>query len=178
MNFEEFLAWEDTQDTRHEFVDGDVFAMTGDTLFHNHITLNLAVTLRQQLKPRGCITFAENAKLRVGDDLFYPDIVVTCDPHQFDRALVEQPILVAEVLSPGTAAYDRNVKWTHYQRLPSLQTFLLASQDALRVEVFRRTRAGWDTSVHAGPHALFELSAPPCRLSLADVYDGLLDRLT
>ena len=129
MSPEEFLAWEATQESRHEFVDGEIFAMTGGTLFHNIIAFNLATILRQQLEPRGCLTFIENAKLRAGTNIFYPDVVVTCDPHQLDRDLIEHPILVAEVLSHSTATYDRETKWVRCrQHLPSLQAFLLVSQ--------------------------------------------------
>lgn len=178
MNLEAFLAWETTQEHRHEFVDGEVFAMTGGTLFHSHIALNLAVALRTQLRARGCLTFLENAKLRADDNIYYPDIVVTCDPHQFDRDVVEQPTLVAEVLSPSTATYDRGMKWTHYRNLASLQAYLLVSQDTLAVDLFLRTADGWALSMHTGPHAVLELSTPPCRIALADIYDGLLDRLS
>lgn len=178
MTTEEFLAWEAQQELRHEFVDGEVFAMTGGTLLHNYIAGNLYTHLRRQLLPKGCFTFQENAKLRAGAQIFYPDVIVSCDPNQFDRELIEQPTLVAEVLSPTTASYDRGMKWAHYrQHLPSLQAYLLVSQDFLQVDLFRRTTTGWHLSVHTGPDASLELSAPPCRLTLADIYEGLLARI-
>lgn len=177
MSLEAFLAWEQTQAQRYELVDGEAFAMAGGSTFHAHIGVNLAATLRQQLRPRGCFTFHEGMKVRVGGDVLYPDVVVSCDPQQLERPLVERPALIVEVLSPSTESFDRGRKWALYQQLASLQAYLLVSQDALSVEVFVRAPQGWHYRREAGAAAVVELPAPPCRLALADVYDGLLERL-
>lgn len=177
MSLEEFLAWEQTQEQRHELVDGEVFAMAGGSTFHAHIGVNLAATLREQLRLRGCFTFHEGMKVRVGGDVLCPDVVVSCDPQQLERSVVERPALIVEILSPSTESFDRGRKWALYQRLSSLQAYLLVSQEALAVEVFVREALGWHYSLQAGAEAVVELVAPPCRLALADVYDGLLARL-
>lgn len=173
MNLEEFLAWEQTQAQRYELVDGETFAMAGGSTFHAHIGVNLAATLRQH----GCFTFHEGMKVRVGGDVLYPDVVVSCDPQQLERPLVERPALIVEVLSPSTESFDRGRKWALYQQLASLQAYLLVSQDALSIEVFVRAPQGWHYQREAGSAAVVELAAPPCRSPLADVYDGLLERL-
>ncbi len=177
MTLDEFLAWEAKQETRHEFVDGEIFAMTGGTLFHAHIITNLKRLLLGQLDACGCLTYSET-QVRADHNLFYPDIVVTCDPNALDRPLIEQPTLIVEVLSPSTESYDRGIKCTLYQQLlPTLRSYLLVSQDSLRVDVFRRTTSGWHFSSHTGPEAVVELADPPCRLPLSAVYQGLLTRL-
>jgi Uma2 family endonuclease len=167
----EFLAWEADQEQRHEFVDGEIFAMTGASRLHNTIALNLAFILRPQLRPRGCQTFVEGVKLIAGENSFYPDLIVTCARHDVDPLLVRQPTLLAEVLSPANEAYDRGKKWHEYQRhLPSLQTYLLIAQDDVRVDLFRRSGDGWHATTHTALEAVLELSAPPCRIPLADLY--------
>ncbi|WAS95357.1 Uma2 family endonuclease [Nannocystis punicea] len=177
MSLEEFLAWEERQESRYELVDGEAFAMAGGSTFHAHIGVNLAAALRQQLRPRGCFIFHEGMKVRVGSDVLYPDVVVSCDPQQLERNLVERPALIVEVLSPSTESFDRGRKWALYQQLAGLQAFLLVSQEALSVEVFVRAPQGWHYRREAGAAAVLELAAPSCRLPLTDVYDGLLERL-
>lgn len=177
MSLEAFLVWEQEQEPRYELVDGEVFAMAGGSTFHAPIGVNLAATLREQLRPRGCFTFHAGMKVRVGADVVYPDVVVSCDPEQLERSLVERPALIVEVLSPSTESFDRGRKWALYQQLSSLQAYLLVSQEALSVEVFVRAAHGWHYRREAGAEAVVELAAPPCRLALTDVYDGLLARL-
>jgi Uma2 family endonuclease len=175
LTLAEFLAWEATQELRHEFVDGEIFAMVGATRAHNLIATNLLVTLRAQLRGRGCQTFVEGVKLVAEEQCFYPDVIVTCARNDTDPQLVRYPVLLAEVLSSSNEAYDRGKKWHEYQRLlPSLQTYLLVAQDEVRVDLFRRSGDGWHATSHAGRDAVIELSDPPCRLLLADIYADVL----
>lgn len=175
LTLDEFLAWEATQELRHEFVDGEVFAMVGATRAHNTLVLNLAFMLRSQLRAGGCRAFAENVKLVAGEQCFYPDVIVTCAQRDADPQCVRYPVLLAEVLSPTNEAYDRGKKWHEYQRLlPSLQTYLLVAQDEARVDLFRRSGEGWYCTTHAGLDAVIELAEPPCRLLLADIYEDVL----
>lgn len=177
LTLDEFLAWEETQELRHEFVDGEVFAMVGATRTHNTIVGNLYLALRSQLRGRGCAAYLEGVKVLAGEQCFYPDVVVTCARDDADPRWVRQPVLLAEVLSPATEAYDRGKKWTEFQRqLPGLQTYLLVAQDEARVDVFRRRPDGWHYTTHAGLDAVIELSDPPCRLLLAEVYADVFER--
>lgn len=175
---EEFLDWEDAQEERHEFVDGEIFAMVGASLVHGTICLNLASLFKTQLRGRGCLTFQEGTKLRAGRNVFYPDIVVSCGRDRLDQRCLERPSLVVEVLSPSTSAYDRGKKWDRYrEHLPTLQVYMLVAQDALRVDLFRRAPEGWLVSTHEGMEAVIELSEPPCRLALAEVYEDAAEYL-
>ena len=136
-----YLAWEEVQAERHEYVAGEVFAMVGVRQSHNVATLNLASTLRQALKGTPCRVFVESVKARVeaANCFFYPDVLVTCDPRdRLTPDYVSHPVLVAEVLSESTAAFDRGGKFAAYRKLDSLQDYVLIDLSTQRVEVFRR----------------------------------------
>ena len=145
-----FLDWEATQPERHEYVRGEVFAMTGASLNHNRVALNLHGLLRAHLRGSPCEVFASDVQVRVdaADAVFYPDLVVTCsaDDRQQQRTLHE-PVLIVEVLSPSTAGYDLGAKFAHYRRLASLQEYVTIDPDAPLVQVFRRSPDGW--TLHA-----------------------------
>lgn len=136
-----YLRWEEAQAERHEYVAGEVFAMVGVRQSHNVATLNLASYLRQALKGGPCRVFVESVKTRIdaADCFFYPDVLVTCDPRdRLTPDYVSHPLLVAEVLSESTAAFDRGGKFAAYRKLDSLQDYVLIDLAAGRVEVFRR----------------------------------------
>ena len=144
---EAYLAWEETQTERHEFVDGEVYAMVGAKLTHNMIVGNAYVWLRQALRGSPCRTYAEGAKLHVveGGNFFYPDVMVTCDPR--DRQPGEDryaahPWLVVEVLSDSTAAYDRGRKFELYRRIEALTHYLLVEQDREHADLFFKNERG------------------------------------
>jgi len=145
MSADEFLAWEATQTERHEFVQGEVFAMTGGRDRNNTVTLNLALALRQHLAGSGCRVYAGDLKLQVAaaDAFFYPDLMVTCSAADLaDRLVKREPVLVVEVLSPSTEAFDRGDKFAHYRRLPSLREYLLVDVDRLRCDLYRKGADG------------------------------------
>ncbi len=167
---DEFLAWEEQQEGRHEYIDGEIHAMTGASLSHAKIVFNLAKLLDAAIDPDNCIVYLENVKYRHAGDLFYPDVMVTCEEHQPGREWVEAPVLLAEVLSPSTQARDREHKWSRYQRLPGLQTFLLVAQHRPWVQMFRRAGDGWTSTVHTGLADSFTLTHPECQVALRDVY--------
>jgi Uma2 family endonuclease len=136
-----YLAWEEAQPVRNEYIAGEVFAMVGVRQSHNVATLNLATALRRELKGTPCRVFIESVKTRVeaADCFFYPDVVVSCDAR--DRLTPEYlsyPVLVVEVLSDSTAAFDRGAKFAAYRKLESLRDYVLVDVAARRVEVFRR----------------------------------------
>jgi Uma2 family endonuclease len=148
MSGEEFLAWEAEQTERHEFVEGEVFAMAGAEDRHVTVSLNLAMALRQHLAGTPCRTYMADMKLQAhtSNNYFYPDVLVTCSAA--DRAspnIKREPVLIAEVLSASTAAYDRGEKFARYRQLPSLSEYVLIDLDSRRVDVFRKhpTDALW-----------------------------------
>ncbi|MEN9891965.1 MAG: hypothetical protein RLY78_2260 [Pseudomonadota bacterium] len=145
MTAADYLAWEATQTQRHEFVNGEVWAMAGAEERHVTIALNVAMALKQHLRGTRCRTFISDMKLHaetVGS-YFYPDVFVTCSEADRGAPLIKrQPTLVVEVLSRGTAAYDRGTKFTHYRQIPGLREIALIDPDSRRCDVYRRGEDG------------------------------------
>ncbi|MBI4754190.1 MAG: Uma2 family endonuclease [Betaproteobacteria bacterium] len=144
---EAYLAWEATQPERHEYIGGEVFAMTGARDGHNTIALNIAAWLRSALRGGPCRAFVADMKVQVeaANAFFYPDVFVTCDPRdrgpEADLAK-RHPVLVVEVLSDSTAGYDRGRKFEFYQQIPTLLEYLLVEADRQHADLFRRNAEG------------------------------------
>ncbi|MBW4485389.1 MAG: Uma2 family endonuclease [Tildeniella torsiva UHER 1998/13D] len=140
MTVEAYLTWEPAQELRYEYINGEVVAMTGGTLPHNDIALNLYTLLRPHLKQRGCRGNVADAKVKITDNIYrYPDLVVSCDRRDIQAVdAIQYPSLVVEVLSPGTEALDRGKKFEEYRTLPSLQEYGLIDSAAMTVEIYRR----------------------------------------
>ena len=140
LSLTEFIAWENEQPERHEFFQGEVFAMVGARRAHGRVVLNLARHFMDQREGTPCQVFSEGMKLQVADDtLLYPDLFVTCDRADLATEMIfRSPTLVIEVLSPSTQAYDRSQKFALYRRVPSLQEYILVDPDTRRIEAFRR----------------------------------------
>jgi len=171
----DFLAWEETQAERHEFVRGEVFAMVGARRVHGLVSLNIAAALKNQLRGSVCRVFNETMKLQVAEDvLFYPDVFVTCDPADLRTELVfRAPTVVVEVLSPSTQANDRGGKFTWYRRLASLREYLLVDPDSREVQLFRRGSDGLFTLHDLTGAPLVALTSIDCQLPADDIFDGL-----
>lgn len=145
MTAEEFLAWDEHETLKHEFVRGEVFAMAGAEEPHVTVSMNVAMGLRQHLRGSPCRVFMLDMKLRVAeaDAYFYPDVFVTCSAADAANPKIKsEPLLVVEVLSPGTAAYDRGDKFMAYRSLPSLREYLLVDTTSRRCDLFRRGADG------------------------------------
>jgi Uma2 family endonuclease len=137
----EFLAWDATQTIRHEFLRGEVWPRQGSHERHVMAVGNIAMTLRQHLAGSPCRTFFTDMKLRVeaADAFFYPDVMVSCSARDAGDPLVKrEPVLLVEVLSPATAAFDRGDKFAAYRSLDSLREVLLVDPDLRRCDLFRR----------------------------------------
>jgi Uma2 family endonuclease len=138
---EDYLAWETEQAEKYEYVRGEVFAMAGGEDRHASAALNMALALRQHLRHTRCRVYMSDVKLRVdtANVFFYPDVFVTCSERDLqDRHTKRDAVLVVEVLSPSTAAYDRGDKFAAYRQLPSLQELLLIDLDRRSIDLFRR----------------------------------------
>jgi Uma2 family endonuclease len=139
---EEYFAWEEQQLERHEYMDGEVYAMTGGTIDRGDIAGNFLALLKPHMRGRGGKTLNSDCRVQiVGSAKFvYPDVSVTCDER--DRTTTQYityPCLIIEVLSPTTEAYDRGNKFKLYRNNPSLQEYVLVSAEAIEIELFRRT---------------------------------------
>lgn len=135
----EYLDWENQQEIRHELVDGYLYAMTGASLRHDEISMNLAAALYNHLAGSSCRVYKSDIKVQVANNYYYPDIIVRCDDGQStaNEFSLADPMVIIEVLSPSTQRFDRGDKRLAYQQINSLTDYLLVSQDSMLVEHFR-----------------------------------------
>lgn len=172
---QDYFEWEAQQQLRYEYFDGEVFAMTGGSIPHADIALNIATILRSRLQGR-CKVRNSDAKVGITDDgpFVYPDVSVTCD--QRDRnaqKFSRYPCLIVEVVSPGTEAYDRGGKFTLYRRLETLEEYVLVGSEAKTVEVFRRDDEGRWTFIPYSEGADIELTSLSVTLSMDAIYEDV-----
>lgn len=172
---DDFLDWERAQAERYEFVDGIVRMMVGGTLAHARIKGNVYASLREQLGRGRCEVFVDGPKVLTAAASMYPDAVVTCEPNlAMDDDAVPDPVLILEVLSRSTEQFDRGGKWRAYQELTSLRYFILIAQHECRVEIYRRTRAGWGLTVYTRPEDRIALPSLGASLSLQAIYQDAM----
>ena len=137
LSASEYLPWEREQPSKHEFFDGEVFAMAGGSPRHNALVISVAAALRGALASKGCATLSSDQRIAVDDRCVYPDASVVCGPVELQtntRDVIVNPQIVVEVLSQSTEQYDRGVKWESYQTIPTLE---------VRIEHFRRDGVRW-----------------------------------
>ena len=170
MSLEEFLAWERDQPERYEYAAGVITMMTGASLAHATITMNVAIALRQALRGTGCRPFANDAKVLAGSSVRYPDVAVTCSPFSGADDIVPDPVLVIEVISPSTEREDRGRKKFDYFATPSIQQYAIIEQDARRIDLFTRAGDRWTDEVVEGD-ATLRLSSVGVEISLDAIYE-------
>lgn len=172
---EEYLAIERVSERKSEYRAGEMFNMSGGSLAHNLISVNVVASLHSQLKKRQCKVFPGDLRIKISSSglYTYPDVSVLCGPAVLDdiqNDTLTNPTVIIEVLSPSTEAYDRGEKFEHYRKLESLAEYVLISQEKRHIEVFSRQPDGrWllnETSQGAA-----RLRSIKCRLSLDDLYD-------
>lgn len=156
FSYAEYLELERTSGVRHAWLAGQVFALAGGTPEHARLSARVVAALLRLAAPRGCEVFTSNLKVRVSATglATYPDAAVVCGElvrASDDPNAVTNPVLVVEVLSPNTEAYDRGEKLWHYQQIPSVHAVVFVSQDARRLEIRRREPDGsWSREVAEG----------------------------
>ncbi len=171
-----YLDWENAQADKHEYVEGEVFAMVGVKRSHAVVTGNVFAALHAALGDGPCRPFASDMKVQVeqANAFFYPDVFVTCDPRDADADYVMRyPVLIVDVLSDSTAAYDRGAKFARYRQLGSLKEYLLIDPDLRDADLFRRDdRDNWVliTAATMGP---IGLAAVGVTLNHETVFAGL-----
>lgn len=175
---EDYLIWEEAQPIRHEYVDGQVYEMTGASKNHARITKNISFQLERHLFDSVCEPYTTEVKLEVKTRqrrYYYPDVVVTCeagneDPE--DAYLIVQPILLVEVLSPSTKRTDKVEKFNAYQQIAGLREYVIVAQDQIRVEVYRHEKAGevWQGEVLTELGQEITLQSVGLTLNLAAIY--------
>jgi Uma2 family endonuclease len=180
LTIPEYLAFERQSELRHEYLDGEVFAMTGASWTHGLISGNIFGELRSQLKRGPCKAIQESLRVRTPTGLFtYPDVVVVCGQPRFDdseRDTLLNPKLIVEVLSPTTEAYDRNTKAAHYWSIPSLSDYLLVAQSLIRIEQWSKDgEEEWRKRDFTDLGQCLDLRSIGCKLLLSDVYDEVFE---
>jgi Uma2 family endonuclease len=176
LSHEQYLEAERAAEFRHEYYNGQMYARSGGSYQHAKVIGNLIAELHNSLKARPCSVVSSDLRLRVSPDglYTYPDIIVICgDPSFADdqRDTLLNPVLIVEVLSPSTEAYDRGFKSAQYRTIEALEEYALVSQAEPRVEVFRRQSGGhWLLSEAIGLEAACHFESLDCSIPLAEIY--------
>jgi Uma2 family endonuclease len=179
MTPEKYLQFDHDSDIKYEYFDGDVFAMTGGSLNHNQISINIASQLKSTLRGSPCRPLASDMRVKVNeiDKYTYPDIVVVCGNIELEKVkgveTLLNPVVIIEILSDSTEAYDRGKKFTHYRLIPSLREYILVSQDYCNVELFSRSDSGiWQIlDPCMDMERSFTIESIDCELLLSDIYE-------
>lgn len=177
----EYIDWESKSPFKHEYVDGEIYAMSGATCRHNLIASNLVEHARAAGRRRGCQIFGSGMKVHVEahNSFYYPDLSVCCDPSDRHELYLVRPCFIVEIVSPSTAAIDRREKRVSYSTLASLREYAIVDQDRMRVELYRRESedrrgsAAWRGYLLSEPDDLAESSCLSMRLSLTEIYEGV-----
>lgn len=173
----EYLEIERKAEYKSEYFRGEMFALAGASREHNLASGNLYRELSQQLRKTPCEVYPSDMRVEIGSTglYTYPDVVVVCGKPQFADSAMDtllNPVLLAEILSPSTEAYDRGRKFEHYRTIESLQEYLLVATDRMSVDLYARQPDGrWLLSTASLPEQTVELRSVECTLHLRDVYE-------
>lgn len=173
---EAYLALERHSEIRHEYVDGEIFAMAGAGRAHNQISANIVRVLGNQLLDKPCSVFSSDMKVGIQEirKYTYPDIVVACENEEFEddnHDVLLNPVVIMEILSDSTEAYDRGDKFAHYRLLRSVAEYILVSQYVCRIEKFIRREDGtWLYSNYQAMDQVVKIESIDCELPLSEVY--------
>ena len=180
---EEYITLErkaipDAETVRSEYINGKIIGRSSSNLSHNLITGNIAAGLYTRLKNRGCFAFANEMRVSIpaANSYFYPDVGVVCEEPRFEDDVFDillNPIVVVEVLSPSTEAYDRGDKFAHYRQLQSLQEYILISQDKVRVDHYVRHAIQWILTDFQALDQQLPLTSIQCELPLQEIYENV-----
>lgn len=152
----DYLQGELVAKTKHEFIDGDVYAMAGASEYHNLLSGNIFAELKNQLKYTPCRTFIADMKVKVANDFFYPDVMVVCQQDNDFDYYKQSPVIIVEVLSKLTRKFDKTAKRLKYQSIPTLEAYVLIEQTIGEIEVFRRKEYWQSSYYYLGDAITFE----------------------
>lgn len=177
LDIDEYLSGEDGSEVLHEYISGEVYAMSGATSEHNLLIMTLGSELRRHLRGKPCQVFSSGLKLYVrmaGQDIFYyPDLMVACDPTDNHRHYRERPTVLVEVLSESTERVDTREKLATYIALPSLQEYVIVAQDRMHVTV-RRRETDWNPEILTTPGDALALPSLGFHLPVAELYSDVI----
>ncbi|TVR64318.1 MAG: Uma2 family endonuclease [Candidatus Competibacteraceae bacterium] len=167
---EAFIEWESQQETKHELLNGLIIAMTGGTFAHARLIARLVTRLSNALDDTPCAVLSSDFKVQAVNDVFYPDVLVTCARQENEDLLCKEPKLIIEVLSNSTAHKDRFRKRQAYQQISSLEEYILVSQEIQHVEIYRRGE-NWQAEIHTSGKV--ELRSVAVLLDIDDLYASI-----
>jgi Uma2 family endonuclease len=175
---EEYFAWEEQQLERYEYIDGEVYAMSGRTIIHSQISSNFNRLLGNHLRGSGCRTLNSDARVNIlgSSNYIHPDASVTCHPRdRITTKYITHPCLIVEVFSSSTEAYNRGDKFKLYRRDPCLQEYVLVNAETMAIEVFRRTDTygAWQI-IDCEPGDMVELVSIKLTFPIEQVYEDLV----
>jgi Uma2 family endonuclease len=173
---EEYFDWEEQQEEKHEYFDGEVYAMSGGTLNHSRIAVNVTTMLDTHLADGGCQVLNSDARIKIqrSEKYVYPDVSVTCDERDRDTTqYITHPCLIVEVLSPSTEAYDRGKKFKLYRQSPSLVDYVLVNTDEIEIDVFHKNDRGRWEQISYVTGDLVELESINLTFQIDRVYRGI-----
>ncbi len=173
LSEQDYLDSELVSEVRRELIDGDVYAMAGASTNHNRLVSSIIREFGVHLKNTPCEPFASDMKVQVGKDFFYPDVLVVCDHEANDYGITDTSLIIVEVLSKSTRRIDHTLKRTAYQKLPSLQEYVVIEQDVVDVEVCRRNNHWQPEHFYLGDEVFFE--SIDCRVPVAEIYDRVVN---
>ena len=178
---EEYITLErkaipDAETVRSKYIKGKIIPRSSSNLAHNLITGNIAGELHTRLRGGRCIVFANEMRVSIptAKSYFYPDVGVVCEDPRFEDDVFDillNPIVIVEVLSPSTEAYDRGEKFVRYRQLPSLQEYVLVAQNQIRVEHYRRQERQWIFTDFEKHDEILPLPSIQCELPLQEIYE-------
>ncbi len=175
MTVEEYIAFEEMSETRHEFIDGQLYEIPATTDFHNHICGNIYMMLRYIFKGKAMRVFQENIKVRIlhDKDYTYPDVFLTGDERDTtSRHIKRYPSVIIEVLSDGTRVYDKTDKFIRYQKIEFLQHYLTVEPEKTLVECYTKQADGsWEVETFTHISEIISLTALNIQLPLSDIYE-------
>ena len=175
LTYSEYLAYEQASPKKHEFVNGQAYAMAGASEDHDLLVGGLFSRIWNHLRGSNCRVFSSDMKLTIAsanNATYYPDVMVVCDRTDSDPYVKQKPCLLIEVLSPSTAMLDRREKLFNYQKLESLQEYVMVSQTEIKVELYRRDPEGWLVqSLSIGES--IQLQSIDLAIALADIYEDV-----
>ena len=179
LTVEEYLQLEEESAVRHEYVAGQIFAMTSPLIRHELIVANLLCNFQSQLRGGPCKALSSHTKVGFqvdrADIFYFPDLTVACGPFTeevLDQRYLTNPCVVVEVLSASTESIDRREKALNYRHIPSLEEYLIVAQRSMEVTVLRRSE-NWNARVMTGREDVFESRAVEVNVALADIYEGV-----
>ena len=177
LSVAEYLAWEAENEIKHEYIDGEVYAMSGGTGKHSSIMINITIAIGQQLGDSVCALHSSEMRVKVNDSRYvYPDLSAVCGKSSYEdesEISLLNPILVVEVTSPSSIEYDRVAKRDFYREVSSIQGYLIVDQHRVCAELYTRADVGWLLQVYTDPDVVIPLEMLNCELPLAEIYRGI-----